>query len=127
MNNALGRTTDSILQVKILFQLALLAFQSNDAKQMGEALERAHAVDPNFIPAANLLAHHLTTTTQDHERAQRLISAALEKHPRNIHLLDTQATIYANQKKMVEANEIRNILAKQDKKCPGCDNLFVKK
>jgi len=126
LERALKITNQTPLKVKILFQLALLHFENNDAKRMGEVLERAHALDPNFVPAANLLALHASSTLGDHERAQRLISTALGKHPRNVHLLDTQATIYANQNKHEQANEIRTALTNKGAKCIGCE-ILVKK
>ncbi len=128
LEHAFNRTHDPKLQVKILYQRALLAHQANEQKEMGEALERAHALDPNFIPAANLLAHHVAASLHDHQRAQRLISTALEKHPHNIHLLDTQAMIYELENKHAEAKKIRDVLASSGSKCLGCDkNLLVKK
>lgn len=121
LNRALERTQQTALQVKILFQLGLTYFHMHDQKRMGDVLERAHAIDPNFIPATNLLAYHYTRCTKDHERAQRLISIALQKYPNNVHLLDTQATIYANQNKHEQAKEIRSILAANSTRCPGCE------
>lgn len=127
LKHAFNRANNPALQVKILYQHAVVAFQSNDPKLMGDLLEQAHNLDPNFIPVANLLAHYCATTKNDLERAQRLISAALEKHPRNVHLLDTQAMIYEREKKDQEAKQIRETLATNPTKCTGCDNLLAKK
>lgn len=126
LNRALERTESPELKVKILFQLGLTYFHMNDPKRMGDSLERAHALDPNFIPATNLLAHYYTDQLKDHERAQRLILSALQKLPNNVHLLDTQATIYENQNKHEQATKIRELLAATASRCPGC-TVVVKK
>jgi tetratricopeptide (TPR) repeat protein len=126
LNRALERSEQTALKVKILFQLGLTYFRMDDPKRMGDALERAHALDPNFVPAINLLAYHYTDHSKDHERAQRLISIALQKYPSNVHLLDTQATIYTNQNKHEKAKEIREMLAANSSRCPGC-TVIVKK
>lgn len=120
LTKALKQTKETPLKVKILFQLALSYLHTNDTKLMGEVLEAAHALDPNFVPVENLLAHHVANNHDDLERAQRLISSALSKHPQNVHLLDTQAMIYAKQKKDDKAQEIHTLLAANGKKCPEC-------
>lgn len=117
---ALDRTDQTALKVKILFQLSRSYFQMNDPKRMGEALERAHALDPNFIPVINLMAYHTFHFGKDHERAQRLISSALQKHPKNIYLLETQAMIQQHQKQHNQAEESRELIAANSLQCPEC-------
>lgn len=131
---ALDRTDQSSLKVKILFQLGRSYFQMNDPKRMGEVLERAHALDPNFVPVVNLLAYHTAHFLKDHARAQRLISSALQKHPKNIHLLETQAMINQHQKQPDTAKDTRELVAvnaspeaaRRVSQCPECERTPVR-
>jgi tetratricopeptide (TPR) repeat protein len=108
LTQSLPHIKNKKLTIKTLHQLALLYFEQQDYTNMTLTLEQAYAQSNKFAPVANDLAYHLATTQEGGsiERAQQLISQALEQDKNNPLYIDTQAIIYFKQKKYQEAEQL---------------------
>jgi len=95
--------TDTAVKARILYQCALIYYDTNQQEELRKALLSIRKYDKNFMPAANLLAYHYAETGDDLAQAQQLIDQVLAHHPENPHFLDTQALIRYKQKNYEQA------------------------
>jgi len=94
---------DAHLRTKVLFQLGLLYFESGDYTAMRTVLEQGKALNTNFLPLLNLLAHYYATKGNDIAQAQELMRAVHAQEQDNPHYLDTKALILYKQKEYDQA------------------------
>jgi predicted Zn-dependent protease len=111
LNQSITHIIDSTLKAKVYLQLGLLYYEKNDYAQMLTSLEKGYALNSCIPTLNNALAYYFATKGNNLQKAQDLVSSALQSEPDNIHFLDTQATIYYKEKKYVHA---QNILEKCD-------------
>jgi predicted Zn-dependent protease len=94
---------DLPLRTKVLFQLGLLYFEHGNYTAMRTVLEQGKALNTNFLPLLNLLAHYYATKGNDIAQAQELIRTVHAQDQNNPHYLDTKALILYKQKEYDQA------------------------
>ncbi len=98
--------SDTALRTKVLFQLGLLHFELGDYTAMRLVLEQGRALNTNFLPLLNLLAHYYATKGHDIARAQELMGIVQAQDQHNPHYLDTKALILYKQKEYGQAHTL---------------------
>lgn len=100
---ALEMADDARLKTKILYQMALLYHKQHNLAAMEQCLEQGLVLGQNFPPLLNLLAHHYAEHDTQLEKAEQLLTTALQTNENNPHFLDTKALIWYKQKKYDKA------------------------
>ncbi len=113
LTKSLNQVTNPSIKTKILFQLGLLYFEQKDYQHMLTVLEQAYALNTNYPPLLNLLAHYYATKGKNLVYAQKLINDALAQDKNNIHFIDTQALIYYKQHQYTKAHALLVDIAEQ--------------
>lgn len=122
LKKALNLTTDNNLKSKILFQLAMHHYASNNFKAFKEIITQTNTLGLTFAPLLNIIAYYYVTQENKSEEAQQLINNVLQHDKNNPHFLDTQAYIYFKQKKYDLA---LNLLEKIAQKAPSDYTILV--
>lgn len=89
----------------ILYQQALLYYDSHDVKSAQLVLDRLVALRSDYAPAHNLLAY-ISAKKGLYDNAHRLIDRALALDPENYHYRDTKGYVFYKEKKYPEAERI---------------------
>ena len=83
-------------------------------KKMEKALEEGYALNLNFPPLLNLLAHHYALSNKKLSVAEKLVHIALEHNSNNPHYLDTQALLFYKKKEYPKALALLEKIAQQE-------------
>jgi len=113
LQHAVTQTNNKQLKTKILFQISLLYYDSEQYDHMKNILDQIQVLTPDFAPQLNLLAYYYATQGNNLSKAQKLLDQALQKDPNNPHFLDTQAVIFYKQKKYDQAHKLLQQLLKK--------------
>jgi len=106
LSTVVNHIKDMQLRTKVLFQLGLLHFELGDYAAMRTTLEQGKALNTNFLPLLNLLAHYYATKGQDLKQAQELMRVVHAQDQYNPHYLDTKALILYKQKEYGQAHTL---------------------
>lgn len=107
LEKTLPRLTNKKLKMKTLHHIALLYLEQQNYDLMAQFLEKAYEQNNTYAPVANDLAYCITQQKNcDFQRAQKLISQALEQDKNNPLYIDTQAIIYCQQGEYARAETL---------------------
>jgi tetratricopeptide (TPR) repeat protein len=97
--------TNSQQKVALLYQQALIFYDTHDINNAESALKKIIALEKTNAPAHNLLAY-IAAKQKTYTQAHTLINTALAHDPHNYHYLDTKGYIFYKEKKYQEAEKI---------------------
>lgn len=101
------------LQEKIIYQIALIYYETNQLNQLQDVITKAEASPVTFAPLQNLLAYYYATKKENITKAQSYLDRALKQESANIHYLDTQALIWYKQKEYDKAYALLDSVLKK--------------
>lgn len=103
---ALEHSHEPMVKTKILFQMALIYYQTQQFDAMENVLKQGLALNTQFPPLLNLLAYHYASTGKELAQAQQLMDTVLQYSKKNPYYLDTQAVIFYQQKQYDKARDL---------------------
>lgn len=109
---ALALSHEPQLSAKILYQLAIAAYEHKDAKKLDEIAQKTATLAYEYVPLLNLLAYHYAEHN-NYVKAQQYCDKVLAHDPKNPHYRDTQAYIFLQQKMFDKARVILDEISKE--------------
>jgi predicted Zn-dependent protease len=108
----LEKTSDPLIKTRILYQRAILYFESKQWDAVHTTLLEGKKLNQDFPPLLNLLAYYYATKGNNISEAEKLLETALKKD-KNPYYLETRALILYKKGNYAEALKLLNALHKK--------------